>query len=97
MRPLLPLLLLWVAAPAGAQENGRPVLFHTPARQIAANEPYTVEGLLIDGKRIDKLYLRYRTLGEAYRTLEMEAQYGDVFRALIPARFVSPPAMEYYV
>ncbi|HZN92320.1 MAG TPA: TonB-dependent receptor [Myxococcales bacterium] len=86
---------LW-ATPAPAQED-RPVLFHTPARQTVGREPFTVEGLLIDGKRVEKLFLRFRTLGEAYRTVEMEVQYGDVYRGIIPGKWVQPPALEYYV
>ena len=101
MKRPLPLLIgalagaLW-ATPAPAQED-RPVLFHTPARQTVGREPFTVEGLLIDGKRVDKLFLRFRTLGEAYRTVEMEVQYGDVYRGIVPGKWVQPPALEYYV
>lgn len=97
--PLVPPILAGalLALPAGAQEEPRPLLFHTPARQAVAREPLAVEGLLVEGKRVDKVFLRFRALGEAFRTLEMEVQYGDLYRAVIPGRWVMPPAIEYHV
>lgn len=97
MKRFLPLFLLAVSGASWAQEQPRPSLFHTPPRQATAREPLTVEGLLVDGKRVDKLFLRFRTLGEAFRTVEMEVQYGEIYRGIIPGRWVVPPALEYYV
>src|SRR5207249_297342 len=67
------------------------------ARQALAREPLSVEGLLIDGKRVEKVILRFRHIGQPYRTIEMEVQYGEVYRAVIPGKWVEPPALEYYV
>jgi outer membrane receptor protein involved in Fe transport len=103
VKRLLPLLLgalpgaFWGAPATALAQEDRPVLFHTPARQVPASEPVTIEGLLIDGKRVEKVVLRFRTTGEPYRTQEMEVQYGDVYRAVIPGKSVQPPNLEYYV
>lgn len=77
--------------------EGKPALFHTPPKQAISGEPFTVEGLLIDGEKIDKVFLRYRSPGGPFRTVEMEVQYGDLYRAAVPARAVQPPWLEYFV
>jgi len=96
VKRLLPLLLGALTAPALAQE-AKAVLFHTPARQVPAREPLAVEGLLIDGKRVEKVFLHFRAPKGAYRTVEMEVQYGEVYRGIIPGKWVEPPALEYYI
>jgi len=96
VKRLLPLLLaIWGAA--ALAEEGKAVLFHTPARQVPAQEPLSIEGLLIDGKRVDKVFLHFRAPKGAYRTVEMEVQYGEVYRGVIPGKWVEPPALEYYI
>jgi hypothetical protein len=95
VKRLLLLLALW-GATALAQE-GKAVLFHTPARQAPAGEPLPIEGLLIDGQRVDKVFLHFRAPKGAYRTVEMEIQYGEVYRGVIPGKWVESPALEYYI
>jgi len=99
MERLLPMLVVVLAGaiPARAQERPRPLLFHTPARQAVAREPLVVEGLLVEGKRVDKIFLRFRSPGQPFRTIEMQVQYGDLYRAIIPGRWVMPPTIEYHV
>src|SRR5687768_6794262 len=91
------LVLTLVAVPASAQDESRPVLFHTPAKQAAVAEPLTIEGLLIDGQKIEKVFLRFRHNGSSdFRTVEMEVQYGDIYRGVIPAKAVRIPWLEYF-
>jgi hypothetical protein len=89
------LLLPFAAAQAG---SGKPTLVHTPPQKAIAGEAFTVEGLLIDGQKIDKVFLRYRSSkSEPFRTLEMEIQYGDLYRVAVPAKAVQVPTLEYFV
>lgn len=101
MRPWLLSIAVLIPLSAAAQKqkgDGKPpMLFHTPARQAIAGESFIVEGLLVDGKKIDRVYLRYRPEGEPFRTAEMEVSYGDLYRGAVPAKAMRPPWLEYFV
>lgn len=92
--PIAVLLAASLAIPALAAEQ-KPALFHSPPLQAYPNEPIPVEGLLVAGAKIQKVLLRVRGPKAPYETIPMELQYGDLYRAVIPAEKVKPPGIEY--
>jgi len=88
---IIVLALLLGAEPKGA-------LLHTAPAQAKANEAFTVEGSLeVSGLDFKELVLLYRGPGQDYVEVKMSAQYGDLWRGVIPASRMVPPGVEYYV
>ncbi|MBN8232264.1 TonB-dependent receptor [Corallococcus macrosporus] len=99
MQTVLPrTLILWavvfVAASVHAQE---PALLHAPPQRAEARQPLQLDATLVDGGKVLELFVRYRGPGEPYVQVPMELQYGDLYRALIPAEHMVPPGVEYFV
>jgi outer membrane receptor protein involved in Fe transport len=97
----IPRFALWAAfcvaltlgAPARAEG---PELLHSPRREIQAGHPLVVDGTLL-GTSVDRLTLHYRSPGESWRDVQMELQYGDLYRATVPGAQVTPPEIEYFI
>ncbi|AGC46156.1 TonB-dependent receptor [Myxococcus stipitatus DSM 14675] len=87
-------LVLFAAAPAQAEE---PSLLHSAPPRAPANSPLRLDGTLVEGGRILEMFVRYRGPGEPFARVQMERQYGDLYRGVIPAEHMVPPGVEYYV
>ncbi|WP_224360907.1 TonB-dependent receptor plug domain-containing protein [Hyalangium versicolor] len=95
-RTTLLTVVLLAASPARAEEQA--VLLHSAPAKAEANKPLRLEGTLVDDdRRISELFVRYRGPGEPYAELPLERQYGDLYRAVIPAEHMVPPGVEYYI
>ncbi|QDE91174.1 hypothetical protein BHS06_20565 [Myxococcus xanthus] len=87
-------LVLVMAVPGRAEEPG---LLHSPPERAEPRVALQLDGTLVEGRRVLELYVRYRGPGEPYARRPMEREYGDLYRAVIPAEHVVPPGIEYYV
>ncbi|MCP3103503.1 TonB-dependent receptor [Myxococcus sp. K15C18031901] len=87
-------LVLFVAVPVRAEE---PSLLHSAPARAQAGLPLKLDGTLVDGARILEMFVRYRGPGEPYARVQMERQYGDLYRGIIPAEHMAAPGVEYYV
>ncbi|WP_338267723.1 TonB-dependent receptor plug domain-containing protein [Corallococcus caeni] len=93
-RTLILCAVMFVAAPVHAQE---PALLHAPPRRAEPRQPLQLDATLVDGGKVLELFVRYRGPGEPYVQVPMELQYGDLYRAMIPAVHMVPPGVEYFV
>ncbi|RKH67201.1 TonB-dependent receptor plug domain-containing protein [Corallococcus aberystwythensis] len=93
-RTLILCAVVFVAAPVHAQE---PALLHAPPQRAEARQPLQLDATLVDGGKVLELFVRYRGPGEPYVQVPMELQYGDLYRAMIPAEHMVPPGVEYFV
>ena len=87
---VLALLLLVGADP-------KPAFVHNAPQFAKPNAPLEVEGTLVKADTFASIVLLYRGPGEEYVELKLEPQYGDLWRATIPAKRMAPPGVEYYV
>ncbi|WP_338865677.1 TonB-dependent receptor plug domain-containing protein [Myxococcus stipitatus] len=87
-------LVLFAAVPAQAEE---PSLLHSAPPRAQAHSPLRLDGTLVEGGRILEMFVRYRGPGEPFARVQMERQYGDLYRGVIPAEHMVPPGVEYYV
>ncbi|RKH08311.1 hypothetical protein D7V97_19805 [Corallococcus sp. CA053C] len=99
MRPVLPRTLLLcavvlLAAPVHAQE---PALLHASPPRAEVRQALQLDATLVDGGKVLEVFVRYRGPGEPYIQVPMQLQYGDLYRAAIPAEHMVPPGVEYYV
>lgn len=76
--------------------DAKPAFQHSAPAQAKPNEPLQVDGSLTGGEFKDVILL-YRGPGQDYVEAKMEIQYGDLYRAVIPAARMVPPGVEYYV
>ncbi len=93
-RTLILCVAVFAAAPVHAQEAA---LLHAAPPRAEARQPLQLDATLVDGGRVLELFVRYRGPGEPYVQVPMERQYGDLYRALIPAEHMVPPGVEYFV
>ncbi|WP_223645928.1 TonB-dependent siderophore receptor [Corallococcus sp. EGB] len=93
-RTLILCAALFAAAPVHAQE---PALLHAASARAEARQPLQLDATLVDGGKVLELFVRYRGPGEPYVQVPMERQYGDLYRAMIPAEHMVPPGVEYFV
>ncbi|NOK35945.1 TonB-dependent receptor [Corallococcus exercitus] len=93
-RTLVLCAVMFVAAPVHAQE---PALLHAPPQRAEARQPLQLDATLVDGGKVLELFVRYRGPGDPYVQVPMELQYGDLYRAMIPAEHMVPPGVEYFV
>jgi outer membrane receptor protein involved in Fe transport len=92
--PLIGLgLLLLVGAPLAAP---RPAFLYAAPVEVAKGAPLIVEGNLVGGP-FARLVVKARAPGAAWEEFELSLQYGDLYRATLPAALVVPPALELYV
>lgn len=90
---MLVVLTAWLL---GAEPKAQ--LVHSAPASAKANEPLTVEGSLESGGYdFKELVVLYRGPGQDYVEAKMTRQYGDLWRAIVPAARMSPPGVEYYV
>ncbi|GHG84078.1 TonB-dependent receptor [Comamonas sp. JC664] len=87
-------LVLIMAVPGRAEEPG---LLHSPPERAEPRVALPLDATLVEGRRVLELYVRYRGPGEPYARRPMEREYGDLYRAMIPAEHVVPPGFEYYI
>lgn len=86
--------MVFSAAPVHAQEAA---LLHASPPRAEARQPLQLDATLVDGGKVLELFVRYRGPGEAYVQVPMERQYGDLYRAVIPAEHMVSPGVEYFV
>lgn len=86
--------MVFVAASVHAQE---PALLHASPPRAEARQPLQLDATLVDGGKVLEVFVRYRGPGEPYIQVVMERQYGDLYRAVIPAEHMVPPGVEYFV
>ncbi|WP_240486659.1 TonB-dependent receptor domain-containing protein [Hyalangium minutum] len=73
-------------------------MLHSAPAKAEPNRPLRLEGTLVDdGRKVSELVIRYRGPGEPFAELPMERQYGDLYRATLPAEHMVPPGVEYYI
>lgn len=72
-------------------------LHHTAPLVARPGEPLEVEGALPNHAQLARVVLRYRGPGDPWTELQMHLQYGELFRAYIPATQMIPPGVEYHV
>ncbi|RKG59414.1 TonB-dependent receptor [Corallococcus sp. AB011P] len=99
MRTVLPRSLIlcavvFAAAPVHAQEAA---LLHASPPRAEVRQPLQLDATLVDGGKVLELFVRYRGPGEPYVQVPMERQYGDLYRAVIPAEHMVSPGVEYFV
>jgi len=95
-RPRTAAVLLSLAALAAVAQP-KAALLHSAPREWKPNEVLLIDGSLAGTSTFAKLVVRYRGPGEEYVDLQMELQYGDLYRGTIPATRMRPPGIEYYV
>ncbi|QAT85001.1 TonB-dependent receptor [Corallococcus coralloides] len=93
-RSLILCAVVFAAAPVHAQEAA---LLHASPPRAEARQPLQLDATLVDGGKVLELFVRYRGPGEAYVQVPMERQYGDLYRAVIPAEHMVSPGVEYFV
>ncbi|WP_404362559.1 TonB-dependent receptor domain-containing protein [Corallococcus coralloides] len=93
-RTLMLCAVVFAAAPVHAQEAA---LLHASPPRAEARQPLQLDATLVDGGKVLELFVRYRGPGEPYVQVPMERQYGDLYRAVIPAEHMVPPGVEYFV
>ncbi|NPC49257.1 TonB-dependent receptor [Corallococcus sp. AB032C] len=93
-RTLILCAVVFAAVPVHAQEAA---LLHASQPRAEARQPLQLDATLVDGAKVLELFVRYRGPGEPYVQVSMERQYGDLYRAVIPAEHMVPPGVEYFV
>ncbi|MBE4749033.1 TonB-dependent receptor [Corallococcus sp. ZKHCc1 1396] len=93
-RTLILCAVVFVAAPVHAQE---PALLHASPPRAEARQALQLDATLVDGGKVLEVFVRYRGPGEPYIQVPMERQYGDLYRAELPAEHMVAPGVEYYV
>ncbi|RKH99557.1 TonB-dependent receptor [Corallococcus sp. AB004] len=93
-RTLILCAVVFAAASVHAQEAA---LLHASPPRAEARQPLQLDATLVDGAKVLELFVRYRGPGEPYVQVAMERQYGDLYRAVIPAEHMVPPGVEYFV
>ncbi|MHA7630617.1 TonB-dependent receptor plug domain-containing protein [Corallococcus sp. M7] len=93
-RTLILCAVVFAAAPVHAQEAA---LLHASPPRAEARQPLQLDATLVDGGKVLELFVRYRGPGEPYVQVPMERQYGDLYRAVIPAEHMVSPGVEYFV
>lgn len=90
-------LLLILASSLALAGDPKVGFLHTPPVELKAGAPFTLEGSLTGDTTLSTVSLKLRAPGKAYESIALELQYGDLYRGVIPADRVVPPAIEYYV
>lgn len=86
-----------VAALVGASALGKPALLHSAPKEAPEGQTLRIDGSLVGGDELERVVLLFRVPGEAYQRADMALQYGDLYRAELPAAILQPPGVEYYV
>ncbi|MFN7132466.1 MAG: TonB-dependent receptor plug domain-containing protein, partial [Myxococcales bacterium] len=91
---LLPVALLLLSPEVWAQ---RMSFLHTPPPLATAGKELPLVGNIFGaGEDLARARCRYRQRGGSWKQVELALEYGDLYRAVIPARDVVPPSIEYY-
>ncbi|MDQ3265587.1 MAG: TonB-dependent receptor [Myxococcota bacterium] len=88
-------MALLFALPVLAQQ--RAAMFHNPPARVKASDSLRIDGLLVNGKDLKTIYVRFRKQGGEYRELAMTLRYGDLYRAELPSWELEPPVIEYFI
>ncbi len=97
--PLLCTLVVCAVAAAAFQAHAadRAALLHTAPLEAPERQPLEVEGTLVGVEKLSRIVVRYRGPDEPYAEVQMQREYGDLFRAYIPEGALVAPGVEYYV
>lgn len=85
--------LAWLPASARADHIA---FVSAPPTVAQAGKPLEISGSIFGGGDMAKARCRYRIHGESWKQVELAADNGDLYRAVIPGAEVLPPAVEYY-
>jgi outer membrane receptor protein involved in Fe transport len=70
---------------------------HTPPRGAEAGKPIDIVGNLFGAGDLVSAKVVFRSGGGPWMEVQLDLEYGDVWRATIPGEKVAPPFLEYYV
>jgi hypothetical protein len=71
---------------------------HQPAGTAVAGANLPLVFVLVQPDRVASAFLHYRTIGaKTFQRLLLVREYDQYLRGVIPARFVAPPGVEYFV
>ncbi len=71
---------------------------HEPAKTARAGEPTSLVFVLAHPERVASAFLHYRPRGaRTYRSLLLAREHDIYLRGVIPAAFVAPPGVDYFV
>lgn len=93
MRVFFLLVAVLAVAPSTALADSS--FLHSPPAEAVAGVALKIEGSLLSGS-FTKLVVRYRA-GAIWDESELELQYGDLYRGIIPAGQVTAPQVSYYI
>ncbi len=89
---------LVLSLPASVQAAASRASFnHVPSEEARAGEVFRIEGSLASTAPFRRLVVKVRGPGEAWEEVELELQYGDLYRATLPASRMVSPGVEYFV
>lgn len=91
---LLGLGLALVASASSA--DSRATFLYTPPVEAPMGTPFKVEGNLTGGT-FSRVLVKVRGPGESWEDYELTLQYGDLYRATLPASRMVPPGIELYI
>ncbi|MCK5690564.1 hypothetical protein KAI87_14895, partial [Myxococcota bacterium] len=73
-------------------------LEHTPPGALRIGQRAIIEGSMEGANEVEIVHLYFRSSATAkWQRLEMDQVRGVNYRAIIPAKSVQPPSLEYYV
>lgn len=88
----------WLCALAALAAPQRDAFLHEAKLSVDANTALRIDGNLSAVTNFTTVTVKFRSPpGGEWQQMKMELQYGDLFRAVIPAEKIKPPAIEYYV
>lgn len=92
------LTLLVLGALGGREAGAQSITFlHTPPGEASTTEDLRLVGNVFGAGELSKARVYYRHPGGRFSQVELRPVRGDEFEAVIPARELRPPAVEYYV
>lgn len=92
-----------LAAPASAQEAQTPpaaaTVFHPPVAEAPGGAPLELHASITEDWRLEGVYARLRPLGshDPWVEVPFERLAAASFVAVVPARLVQPPGLEYWI
>ncbi len=97
IRNLFSILIFVTVTPAFAAEE--PSLLHTPPSGLEAEEEAWFEAQVEKDWKFESLYLKVRSLRQNgdFETYEFKRTDANTHVAVVPASFVQPPGVEYYI
>jgi outer membrane receptor for ferrienterochelin and colicin len=86
-----------VLLPGLALGAARSTFSHQPPDEARAGEAFVIEGNLGGSSVFRRLVAKVRGAGQDYEDFALALQYGDLYRATLPASRMVSPGIEYYI